>query len=184
MFEGLFPAASWPLTWVSVHNLETQKCLRKTGMQVRWWLGPVPAGMRTLRMQDWYAHCVYLYGKQLVVSAVPTIVLIHFPSAPLEQSPLWACLRDNCPSTFYQVHSSQSNGSMSALLFSHGNICPPWAQPCCEERDHRLLLCSLLPRERSPGKMSEQLALINSPSVIPNTNYYCELLIASFLATF
>lgn len=51
-----------------------------------------------------------------------------------------------------------------------GNICPPWVRPYCEKRDYRVLLYSRFFSSSSPGKMSQQLVLINSPSVISNTN--------------
>ena len=58
-----------------------------------------------------------------------------------------------------------------ALLYSpRENICPPWVRPCCEERDYRVLLYSSSLSSSPPGKMSRQLLLINSPSVISNTN--------------
>lgn len=73
-----------------------------------------------------------------------------------------------------QILTSRLSSQMEVwvlFFFSPGgNICPPWVWPCCEKRDYRVSLYSLFPSSCSPRKMSEQLALINSPSVISNTN--------------
>lgn len=50
------------------------------------------------------------------------------------------------------------------------NICPLWVWSCCEKRDSRVLFYSYFLSSWAPGKMSEQLVAINSPSVISNTN--------------
>lgn len=59
----------------------------------------------------------------------------------------------------------QPNAGASAPLLSRGSACPPAVGPCCEERDSRARLPSLSLSSSSPGKRSQQLALINSTSV-------------------
>lgn len=74
---------------------------------------------------------------------------------------------------FGLILTSWLSSQMEVWVFLYsprGSIRPPWVRPCCEKRDYRVLLYSSFLSSSSPGKMSQQLLLINSPSVISNAN--------------
>lgn len=113
------------------------------------------------------------------------VVLIHFPSIALES--VFIMVISEAQLSFYFLPSSQFSvkwrHECSFILPGETSALPECGRAVKREiTDYCSAACFL--GSWSPGKMSEQLALINSPSVIPNTNYYCELLIASLLATF